>query len=153
MLKSLTRIISTFFYVGYFPLIPGTAGSLAGLIIYFLVKNNVLIYFLALVVLLILGFWAGGRQEQLMQKKDPPSVVIDEVCGMLLSLIFVPYDIKLVIIAFFIFRALDMLKPFPVGRLERMKGSLGIMIDDIAAGIYTNIILQIAVIFTSFKVS
>lgn len=151
MPKFLIRIISTFFYVGFFPFIPGTAGSIAGLSIYLLVKNNVVIYILTLAMLLILGFLTSGRAEQLMQKKDPSCVVIDEVCGMLLSLMFVPYDIKLVIIAFIIFRALDTLKPFPVGRLERMKGSMGIMMDDVAAGIYTNIILQVVVIFASFR--
>ena len=114
MPKFLARIISTFFYVGYFPLIPGTAGSVAGLAIYFLIKNNILTYCLTLAVLLILGFWSSGKAEELMQKKDPSCVVIDEVCGMLLSLLFLPYNIKLVIIAFFIFRLLDTLKPFPV---------------------------------------
>jgi len=151
--KFLTRIISTFFYVGYFPLIPGTAGSLAGLAVYFLIKNNIVVYCLTLGVLLILGFWASGRAEKLLQKKDPSCVVIDEVCGMLVSLLLVPYDIKLVIIAFFIFRLLDTLKPFPVARLERLKGSLGIMTDDLVAGIYTNIILQAVAIFTSLKTS
>jgi len=153
MPKSLIRIISTFFCIGYFPLIPGTAGSLAGLGIYFLLKNNPLFYILALLVLLILGFLASEEAEKVFNKKDPSCVVIDEVCGMLLALLFVPYDIRLVVIGFLIFRALDTLKPFPAGRLERMKGGLGIMLDDIAAGIYTNITLQIVSIFTSFKVS
>ena len=153
MPKFLIRITSTFFYVGYFPLIPGTAGSLAGVIVYFLVKENPLAYILTLTALLILGFWASGKAEKLIGKKDPSSVVIDEVCGMLLSLAFLPYNIKLVIIAFFIFRLLDTLKPFPIGRLERLKGSLGIMTDDLVAGIYTNIILQVVVIFTSLKAS
>ena len=153
MFKFLAKLIGTFFYVGYFPLIPGTAGSLTGLLIYFLVKNNVLTYILALSALLILGFLACGRVEELVQKKDPPNVVIDEVCGMLLSLLFLPYDIKLVILAFFIFRTLDTFKPCPIGRLERLKGSRGIMGDDICAGIYTNIVLQAVVIFASFKVS
>ncbi len=146
-------MISTFFYTGYFPLIPGTAGSLAGILVYFLVKSNLLAYILILIVLLVLGFLASGQMEKLMGKKDPPCVVIDEVCGMLLGLLFVPYDIKLVIIAFLIFRILDTLKPFPVGRLERLKGSLGIMTDDLVAGFYTNIILQAVVILTSFKAS
>ncbi|MFH0855744.1 MAG: phosphatidylglycerophosphatase A [Candidatus Omnitrophota bacterium] len=153
MPKFLVRIISTFFYVGYFPLVPGTAASLAGIIVYFLVRNNVTIYCLTLAALLILGFLASGRAEELMQKKDHSCVVIDEVCGMLLSLIFLPYNIKLVIIAFFIFRALDTLKPFPAGRLERMRGSFGIMSDDIAAGVYTNIILQAVAIFASLRAS
>jgi phosphatidylglycerophosphatase A len=153
MPKSLARLISTFFYVGYFPLIPGTAGSLAGLLIYFSVKNNLLTYILILSALLISGFLACGRVEELFKKKDPSNVVIDEVCGMLLSLLFLPYDIKLVILAFIIFRILDTLKPCPIGRLERLKGSLGIMGDDIAAGIYTNIVLQAVVMLTSFKAS
>ena len=152
MFKSLTRLISTFFYVGYFPLIPGTAGSLAGVLIYFLVKHNIPTYILTLGLLLTLGFLVCGRVEGLAQKKDPSIVVIDEVCGMLLALLFLPYDIKLVILAFFIFRILDTFKPCPVGSLERLKGSLGIMGDDIVAGIYTNIVLQVVVIFTSFKV-
>ena len=150
MFKSLVRIISTFFYTGYFPLIPGTAGSLAGILVYFLVKNNPLVYILTLVTLLVLGFLASEEAEKLMGKKDPPCVVIDEVCGMLLGLLFVAYNIKLVIIAFFIFRVLDTLKPYPIGRLERLKGSLGMMMDDIVAGLYTNIILQGVVVLTLF---
>lgn len=142
-------MVSTFFYTGYFPLIPGTAGSLAGILGYFLIKNNLLVYLFTLSTLLVLGFLVSGRTEKLIGKKDPPCVVIDEVCGMLLGLLFVPYNIKLVIIAFFIFRILDTLKPFPVGRLERLKGSLGIMTDDLVAGLYTNIILQAVVMLTS----
>jgi len=151
MYKFLIRVISTFFGVGYFPLIPGTAASLAAVILYFLLKDNPLIYILTLAVLLVLGFLTSGKAEAAIGKKDPSSVVIDEVCGMLLSLLFLPHNIKLVILGFFIFRLLDTLKPFPVGRLERLKGSLGIMLDDLAAGIYTNIILQLVAIFTSFK--
>lgn len=149
----LARLISTFFYVGYFPLIPGTAGSLAALLVYFLIKNNPWVYILTFFVLLVLGFWASSQAERIMERKDPPCVVIDEACGMLLSLLFVPYDIRLVAIAFFIFRLLDTLKPYPIGRLERLKGGLGIMSDDLAAGIYTNIILQAALILASCKAS
>jgi len=139
---------STFFGLGYFPLIPGTAASLVGIILYFLLKDNPLIYILTLAVLLILGFLTSGRLEAMLGKKDPSCVVIDEVCGMLLALLFLPYNIKLVIIGFFIFRLLDMLKPFPVGRLERLKGSWGIMLDDLVAGIYTNFVLQVVVMLT-----
>lgn len=152
MPKFLIRVSSTFFYVGYFPLIPGTAGSLAGLGIYFLLKNNPLFYLLILLGLSVLGFLASEEAEKVFNRKDPSCVVIDEVCGMLLALLFVPYDIRLVIIGFFVFRLLDTLKPFPLGRLERMKGGLGIMLDDIAAGAYTNIILQVTAIFITLRV-
>lgn len=151
MPKSLNKLIATFFYVGYFPLIPGTAGSIAGVLVYFLVKDNILAYILVLAALLILGFLASEKTEELMARKDPPCVVIDEVCGMLLGLLFLPYNFKLVIIGFFIFRLLDTLKPYPVGRLEKLPGGLGIMLDDLAAGLYTNLILQAVLIFTSFR--
>ncbi len=151
MLKSLTKLFSTFFYVGYFPLIPGTAGSLAAIIIYLLVKDNPPVYFTLTLILLALGFLASTEMEKLAKRRDPPCVVIDEVCGMLLALAFLPYDIKLVILAFVVFRLLDTLKPFPIGWFERLKGGWGIMSDDIVAGIYTNIVLQLAVRLVSLS--
>ena len=153
MFKSLARIINTFFYVGYLPLIPGTFGSIAGLFLFFIIKDNALIFPLTTLVLLTLGFMFSGQAEEEEGRSDPPCVVIDEVCGMLLSLLFLPCNIKLVILAFIIFRILDTLKPYPIGRLERLKGGMGIMSDDIVAGFYTNIILQVVVRFTSFNTS
>ena len=153
MFKPLVRIINTFFYVGYLPLIPGTFGSIAGLFLFFMVKDNVLIFLLTTFVLLTLGFMFSGQTEKEAARSDPPCVVIDEVCGMLLSLIFLPYDIKLIILAFIIFRILDTLKPYPAGRLERLRGGVGIMSDDIVAGFYTNVILQVVARFTFFKAS
>jgi len=95
----------------------------------------------------------SGRAEKIFNKKDAGCIVIDEVSGMLLSLIFIPYDIKLVILAFILFRILDALKPFPLDRLQSLNGSIGIMSDDIVAGLYTNIILQVALRLVSFKTS
>jgi len=151
MPKFLTKLISTFFYAGYFPLIPGTAGSLAGVFIFFLIKDNIAAHLLALCALLILGLLVCGRAEEEFKKKDPSFIVIDEVCGMLLALLFLPYNIRFVIIAFLIFRILDTLKPWPACRVEKLKGSLGIMGDDIVAGVYTNIILQVVVRFAIFN--
>jgi len=153
MFKSFIKIFSTFFFIGYLPLIPGTFGSLAGLLLFYLVKNNPLSLIFAFFIVTVLGFLICGPAEKIMRKKDPSCVVIDEVSGMLLSLLFIPYDLKLAIIGFFIFRLLDTLKPFPISRLERLKGGLGIMSDDLMAGIYTNIVLQLALRVTAFKVS
>jgi phosphatidylglycerophosphatase A len=147
------RILSTFFYIGYLPLIPGTFGSLAGLGIFYLIQGNPFYHILLLLILVITGFLVSGRAEKVLMKKDPPCVVIDEVCGMLLSLLFLPYNIKIILIAFFLFRLLDTLKPYPVGRLERMPASLGIMSDDLVAGLYTNITLQVVLRFISLKAS
>jgi phosphatidylglycerophosphatase A len=153
LLNAAAKIISTFFYVGYLPLIPGTFGSLAGILVYYLIKGSVLPYVFVTLAIFILGFLSGGRAEKVFKVKDPRYIVIDEVSGMLLSLAFLPYDIRIVIIGFFIFRLMDTLKPYPAGSLQSLKGSKGIMVDDIIAGIYTNIILQLALRLAAFKTS
>ena len=150
--KPIIIITSTFFYVGFLPLIPGTFGSIAGLILFYLVRESVF-YPLFTLLVIILGFMVSGEAERLLNRKDARCIVIDEVSGMLLSLLFIPYDIKLVIIAFLVFRLLDALKPFPAARLEKLKGTIGIMSDDIVAGLYTNIILQVVLRLASFKTS
>jgi len=141
--KTIIKIISTFFYIGYLPFIPGTFGSIAGVFLYYLLKDSISIYTIFSCILIILGFLVSGPAERMLNKKDASCIVIDEVCGMLLSLIFLPYDIKIVVLAFILFRILDALKPFPLDRLQRLKASPGIMADDLVAGLYTNIILQI----------
>lgn len=147
----IVKTIGTFFYVGYLPLIPGTFGSIAGLAVFYLVKNCIFGYSSAIIILAVSGFLVCGKAEEVFNKKDPRYVVIDEVVGMLLALIFLPYDIRLVLIGFFLFRLFDTLKPFPAGWLERRHGSIGIMSDDIAAGLYTNIVLQVVFRLASFK--
>lgn len=151
--KIIIKIISTFFYIGYLPFIPGTFGSIAGILLFYLIKDNLPVYALFTLSLIILGFLVSGEAEKILNKKDAKCIVIDEVCGMLLSLIFIPYNIKTVIIAFLLFRILDSLKPYPAARLQNLKGSRGIMADDIVAGLYTNIILQIILRLASFRIS
>jgi len=145
--------ISTFFYVGFLPFIPGTFGSLTGLLLYYLVKRNGLLYLLAASVVIVLGFLFSSEAEKALGSKDARPIVIDEVSGMLIALMFLPFDYRLVIIGFFLFRLLDTVKPFPASRLEKAQGSLGIMGDDIIAGAYTNIILQLVLRLASFKIS
>lgn len=150
----LVKSLSTVFFIGYLPVAPGTFGSLAGLAIFYLFKNNTVNLFVVTLSLIILGFSVTKKTQEVFGRKDPSCVVIDEVCGMLISLLFLPYyGVKIAIIAFFYFRLLDTLKPFPIGRIEKMGGSLGLMWDDIAAGLYTNIILQVVLRFASFKTS
>lgn len=149
----IVKIISTFFYVGYLPLIPGTFGSIAGLFLFYLLYKTTFIYVISLLALILLGFLTCGEAEKIFQKKDARYIVIDEVIGMLLSLLFIPYDIKLVIIAFFLFRLLDTLKPYPAGKLQEVRGSIGVVSDDIIAGLYTNIILQAVLRLASLRTS
>jgi phosphatidylglycerophosphatase A len=136
-------LISTFFYLGYIPFIPGTFGSLAGILLFYLTQSNTISYLLLTLILTILGYLTTGETERVLDKKDARVIVIDEVCGMLISLMLIPLDIKLVSICFLLFRLLDILKPYPAGRLQNLKGSIGIMGDDIVAGLYTNITLQV----------
>ena len=152
--KKGTIIISTFFYSGYFPFIPGTFASLIGVLLFALVSANPPVYSLLTVVFIFLGFLSGTKAEEILKQKDPKIVVIDEVAGMFLSFLFLPYyDIKVYVLGFLMFRILDTLKAFPAGKLQDLGGSKGIMMDDIIAAIYTNIILQVVFRMPSFIAS
>lgn len=143
-MKNLVKLIATFCYLGYIPYAPGTAASLAGLGLYFLFRDNLYLYTLLLILVGVLGFLVSGRAEEIFQEKDSSKIVIDEVAGLLLAFWGLgQLNITLVITGFFIFRALDMVKPYPAAKLERIKGSCGVMTDDLLAGLYTNIVLQI----------
>jgi len=144
MRNFLVKILSTFFYVGYLPLIPGTFASLVGVLIFYIARSNFPIYICLTLCVIFSGFFVSGKAEKIFNKKDPKYIVIDEVCGMLLSLMFLPLDIKFVIIAFVLFRLLDILKPYPANRFQELKGSIGIMGDDIVAGLYTSLIMSVA---------
>ncbi|MDD5281143.1 MAG: phosphatidylglycerophosphatase A [Candidatus Omnitrophica bacterium] len=140
----LIKAISTFFFIGYLPLIPGTFGSIAGVgIFYLLAGSSRSSYFLFLFCIMVLGVLTSGRAEKLLNKKDPGCIVIDEVMGMLIALCFLPPEPKIVFLAFIIFRILDMLKPFPAGRLQNLHGAIGVMGDDLVAGAYASIVLHV----------
>ena len=144
MRNFLVKTLSTFFYVGYLPLIPGTFASLVGVLIFYIARSNFPVYICLTLCVIFSGFFVSGKAEKIFNKKDPKYIVIDEVCGMLLSLMFLPLDIKFVIIAFVLFRLLDILKPYPANRFQELKGSIGIMGDDIVAGLYTSLIMSVA---------
>lgn len=151
--KFIAKLLSTFFYIGYLPLIPGTFGSMAGVFLFYLVRHSLLAHVGLTLLMVIVGFMFSGQAERIFGKKDARYIVIDEVAGMLLALLFIPYDLKIVIIAFFLFRILDAFKPYPASILQELKGSLGIMADDLVAGLYTGVILQIALRLASLRAS
>jgi phosphatidylglycerophosphatase A len=108
-------------------------------------------------VLVILLFFPALKLcsdgERFYGKKDPPEVVIDEVLGIWISLLFHPFSVIKAVLAFFIFRILDILKPFPAGRAQGLKGGLGVMMDDVVAGIYTNLIIfAISIVFKQVNI-
>jgi len=143
-----TQILSTFFYIGYFPLAPGSLASIAGMCIYFWLHQNVALYVMAWFIITVLGFISAGQMEKIVGKKDPSCVVIDEVSGVMLAFFMLPLSWPVAWTAFFLFRAFDMFKIYPANKVERMHGGVGIMMDDIIAGIYTNITMQIALRLT-----
>ncbi|MDP3142994.1 MAG: phosphatidylglycerophosphatase A [Candidatus Omnitrophota bacterium] len=153
MADKLSKLFATFFYVGYFPVASGTAGSAIGLLLYVLLRNNVWLYSLVTILITGLGFLVSSRAERVFGRHDPGEIVIDEVAGILIALFLFPFKFPLAILAFFIFRGLDMVKPPPADRLEKLPGSLGIMLDDIVAGVYTFLVFQIVFRSISFIIS
>jgi phosphatidylglycerophosphatase A len=131
---------------GYSPLAPGTAGSMLALLIYWLLPLQDIIWIFLSVIFFLIGVWTTGQIES-EHGKDPGIAVLDEVVGQWIALVFLPYNVKIYIASFFIFRILDIIKPFPADRAEKLSGGFGIMMDDVIAGIYTNLILQIYLFF------
>ncbi|MDP2939363.1 MAG: phosphatidylglycerophosphatase A [Candidatus Omnitrophota bacterium] len=146
MSKKLFKLISTFFYLGCFPFIPGTMGSFAGVLVYLFVADFLTAYAVMTIYILILGFAVCSQAEKLFERNDPPEVVIDEVCGMLIALFSLPKTWPIIFCAFFLFRGFDTIKPWPIDKLEKVPFGAGIMLDDIMAGVYTNLVMRIALL-------
>ena len=139
------RLCATFFYVGYAPFASGTAASFVAFFIAILIHSSLLLYILVTGVITYLGFKTSGEMEKLAGQKDPGCIVIDEVAGALIAVFLLPFQWPVLITAFFLFRAFDMFKIYPVNKLESASGSVGVMMDDLVAGLYTNLIMQVAV--------
>jgi phosphatidylglycerophosphatase A len=133
-------------YSGRSPFAPGTAGTVAGVLLYLLLMDlGAAAYGIACAAVTALGIWTAGRADAIFGTKDNRTIVIDEIAGYLLSMLLVPAAWQYIVAAFFLFRFFDILKPYPLHRLESLPGGWGVMLDDIGAGIYTNIVLQAAV--------
>ena len=140
-------LIASYFYVGFIPVIPGTFGSLAAFTLYFALisLNQWRLYVLGVTLICAIGVWAANRVEADSKIVDPSFVVIDEVAGQLITLFLIPFSWIYLLAGFLLFRAFDILKPFPARRAEELPGGWGIMLDDIFAGIYANLFLQLTV--------
>jgi phosphatidylglycerophosphatase A len=143
----LAILLATFGYVGHFPIAPGTAGSAAALVLYVLLRwtGSPLMEGGVVVLLLIAGIWAGSAAERHYGREDPGYVVIDEVVGMLVTLLFIPLTWTGVLLGFFLFRLFDILKPPPARQLEHLHGGFGIMLDDVVAGLFGNLALRLMI--------
>jgi phosphatidylglycerophosphatase A len=147
--------VCSFGYVGFFPIAPGTAGSAAGVVLYLLLRHfgAQSVELPVSAALFVAGAWLGGAVEKALGSIDPGPVVIDEVMGMLLTLTLIPVNATGIALGFVLFRALDVFKPFPARRFERLPGGLGMMADDAMSAVYANLLLRAAYHFAPNVVS
>lgn len=136
-------ILSTWFGAGFAPVAPGTAGTLAAIPLAILAGylggwyNGVI-----LLGVIGVGIWAAHRSRDLLGDDDPGLVVIDEVAGYVLTLLWLPMTWVSIALGFGLFRLFDILKPWPADRAERLPGGFGIVADDLVAGLYAHLILR-----------
>jgi phosphatidylglycerophosphatase A len=143
----LDKLIATGLGSGFSPVAPGTAGSLVGLLIYFIPGfEKIYVIVPATVGFFFWGAYSADKMEKYLGH-DPSRVVIDEIVGMWISIVFIPRKLFLIAIAFLIFRTLDILKPFPANYFDKKNGGFAIMLDDAVCGIYTNILIQVYLYF------
>jgi phosphatidylglycerophosphatase A len=155
----------TTFGVGYLPLAPGTWGSLLAIGFYAFLSNTFSSYryapstaspdatvaaihaviLVAFATFVILGIWAATRSTALLGYNDPPQAVVDEVIGQLTVFLFIPFTSSwvLIVAGFLLFRLFDIWKPFPIDKLQDLPGGVGVVADDVAAGIYAGIVLSV----------
>lgn len=145
-MKKLAVFIATGGGAGYSPWAPGTAGSLVGILPALLLSHVGLWGGLGLIVAVTLvGVWASALAERHFVRKDASPIVIDEIAGQMITLWLVPLSVGYVVAGFLLFRIFDIFKPFPARQLQdRLPGGWGVMMDDVAAGIYANLCLQAA---------
>lgn len=144
--KNLVLFFATGCYSGFSPGAPGTAGSAIGVALFwFLSPLSFSLYVLTVIAFVFLSIWCAARASVIFQKKDPPQVVMDEIAGYLVTMAAVPLSWGYVIAGFILFRIMDILKPYPIRWIDQnVAGGYGIVLDDVLAGVYANIILQIA---------
>jgi len=143
-MKFAAKLVATFFFLGYCPLVPGTVASLVAALIYFfwLHAVPVPIYGVLVLGLTAAAIASSSVQARAMNLRDPRIIVVDEVCGQFVALSLVPALPVNVLAGFVLFRIFDILKPFSIRRLERLPGGWGIVVDDLAAGACSAILLQ-----------
>jgi phosphatidylglycerophosphatase A len=137
--------LATGCFLGNIPFAPGTFGSLLGIPLCFaLSKTDVYVAALFTLLLIVFAIWIAQVAEKNFNNTDPGNIVIDEIAGMTVTFIGVPFNLISVVFGFLLFRVLDIAKPFPIRRLERsLSGGVGIVLDDVMAGIYSNLILRL----------
>ena len=143
------KAIATVGGIGRVPRLPGTVASVVGAGLAWWLSPYPELQIIGCLAVTALGFWSAGPAARAMGVKDPPAVVIDEVAGMMIGLALLPATWKVYLVGFLLFRILDIFKPGPIRGLERLPGSSGIMLDDLLAGLATQLILQVGLAIVS----
>ncbi len=141
------KCFSSVLFIGYIPFASGTFATAFTVLPYLLLRGNMPLYLSVTVFLFFAGVLASTEAEKLLGEKDPHKVVIDELVGFLVTMAFVPSGTPYIIAGFLLFRLFDIWKPWPIRGLQALPGGWGIMIDDVLAGVYANVLLQIAAYF------
>jgi len=143
------KFIATVGPLGYAPVAPGTAGSALSCLVYILFRPDTLMLAVVIPAVFMAGVAASERVEVLLNEKDSSHIVVDELAGYLVSVFLIPFSIPNALLAFLLFRAFDITKPPPIRWMERhVRGGLGIMIDDILAGVYANLALRLILLMS-----
>ncbi len=144
-------LLAAGFGAGYVPLAPGTAGTLVAIPVFLglsLIASP--LYELTILGFFFLSSWLSNKAERAWGRRDHPRIVIDEIAGYLITMLWIPKTIRFVILGFFLFRFFDIVKLPPIRRIEKVKGGFGTVLDDVVAGIEANIVLQLVRLMARF---
>ncbi|MDR1988933.1 MAG: phosphatidylglycerophosphatase A [Acidobacteriaceae bacterium] len=148
-MRPIALALATSFGVGYVPVAPGTFGSAVGLLLWWFLPHDIAWQTAASLVLFAAGTWSASIAETHFGSTDPSAVVVDEVMGMLVTLVGLPVGWMGALLAFFLFRLFDIIKPWPANRFEALHGGFGIMADDFMAGVYGNLAARLILWLTA----
>ncbi|OGW28499.1 MAG: hypothetical protein A2X59_10300 [Nitrospirae bacterium GWC2_42_7] len=142
--QHILKNIATLGFIGYIPFASGTFGTLLGLIFFLLLKPSLPFHLIVIFAAIFIGIYASSTAERIFNEKDSSKIVIDEFTGFWVAVLYLPNAQSLLFPAFLLFRFFDIIKPLGIRKLENtLNNGTGIMADDILAGIYTNIVLQL----------
>lgn len=136
MLDRLALLVATAAGVGRVPVLAPTLASAGTAFALWITAPSLGWRVALLLIVTALGTWAGGRAERLLGRKDPGAIVVDEVAGMMLTVLAAGTSAAVLVVGFLLFRVFDVTKPFPAGASQRLRGGLGVMVDDLIAGLY-----------------
>ena len=150
MYKSILSIIPTFLFFGYFPKIPGTFGTFGGVLFSIFLVDYLKIdphaFLFTTIFIIILSVYSSNWAIKYFNSNDPKEVVIDEVAGFMVSILYIPFELRYIVVAFILFRLFDISKPFFVKSFEKLPKGWGITFDDVAAGVLVNFLLKAMII-------